>query len=173
MPAKTVARPASEKMLLQYARLSYDEIEEKTGIPALEAAEKIEFLLADRGHLNQRQTELLLLIELGDVISDARQRLTNASDRDYAAIANVILRGAKDLLDRITEARRGVEIDISEITEGQARTFGNAYDASTDEIFRILQRRYDDLTDEDTNDLKRKGMQAAAAYLMEHTAADE
>lgn len=162
-------RSVSDKMLLAVARLSAFEIEEKTGIPAVEALQRVDAMLANRGHLNQRQQELLLLVELGDVIMDARTRLPNSSDRDYAAIANVILRGAKDLLDRIAEARRGVEIDISEITAGQARTFGNAYDVSTDAMFRILKKRYSDLTDADINDLKRQGMFAAAQYLEEHT----
>jgi hypothetical protein len=161
-------------MILTYARLSAEEIEEKTGVPATEAIARLTELLRNRGWMSIKQREMLLLSEIDEVITDAKTRLSNASDRDYAAIANVILKGVESALKRIDAARRNTEIDVYEITAGNARTYGNSFDAAIDAIFKEL--RYDhpeEYSDKRLNDLKMIGMNAAADYMADHIAEEE
>jgi hypothetical protein len=116
-------RSNTDRLLLTYARLSLEEIEEKTGVPAAEAGLRLNELLRARDHLSERQEERLLIIELGDLIDDVKNRMGGANDENYADIANVALRGYEAIAKRFDARRKLTEADMAEITRAQGEMF--------------------------------------------------
>lgn len=116
-------RSNTDKLLLKYARLSGQEIAEKTGLDPVDALQRLNVLLASRDHLTERMEERLLLIELSDFVAEARERQKNASDEDYALIAGVTLRGMREIANRLDARRRLDDKDITEISAGQGSMF--------------------------------------------------
>lgn len=161
-------RNVADRLLLRYARKSPNEIEELTGIPALEAKARIDEILSARDHLTLRQEEVLILEEMAELIHESRDRMQNATDRDYATIANVALRGMTTALSRIEAAKKAVKIDVSKITEGQARVFTRIFDVGYKTILNELANKYE-IPAEVVLDLHRMAMDEAQAYANDHT----
>lgn len=114
-------RSHTTQILLQNARLSPIEIEDKTGIPADEAAARLTELLQSRDWMTDRMEERLLLIEMGDFVTEVRERQKNASEENFALIAGVTLRAYREIANRLDARRRLTDQDISEISAAQGR----------------------------------------------------
>lgn len=112
-----------DRMILQNARFSYVEISEKVGIPVGEVADRLHSLLRSRDHLSDRQEERLLIIEMGDLIDEMRNRMSASQDQFFADIAAVTLRGYEAIAKRLDARRKATETDISEITRAQGEMF--------------------------------------------------
>lgn len=131
-PTKTAAelreeerrkRSNIDQILLKNARLSPQEISERSGMPVDDAMSRLYELLRTRDHLTDRQEERLLIIEMGDLIDEMRMRSSAASEENYADIANAALRGYDAIGKRLDARRKLAEIDISEITRAQGEMF--------------------------------------------------
>lgn len=164
---KELVRTNSESLLIRYAHLSGREIEEKTGIPAIEALQKINDLLDSRDWLTVRREERLLIIEMQDLIHSARDRLEHASEDNYAAIANVALRGFKEIGLRYDQRRKNLDIDISEITAAQAHVFGGAYDTSLSHLIDSMMIAHPELERAEMMQYAREGLVLARKKLGE------
>ena len=70
-------RSALDELLLRNARKSPEQIEIATGIPANDAMERLTFLLRSRDWMSERMSEMLLMIEMGDLIDDVKKRLAS------------------------------------------------------------------------------------------------
>jgi hypothetical protein len=116
-------RSVTDKLILKYARLSLNEIEEKTGVPAAEAGLRLDELLRARDHLTERMQERALIIEMGDLIDEVRERMLTSSNDNYADIANVALRGYEAIAKRFDALRKVTEADIAEISKAQGEMF--------------------------------------------------
>lgn len=131
-------RSNTTKLLLKNARLSPQEIEDKTGIPANEAAAKLTELLQSRDWLTDRMEERLLLIEMGDFVAEVRDRQKNASEENFALIAGVTLRAYREIANRLDARRRLTDSDINEISAAQGRmmmdTIKLALDIAADHV---------------------------------------
>lgn len=160
-------RPNSDRLLLRYARKSPREIEEITGIPANEALVRLNELLDSKDHLTLRRQEILILENLNELFHESRERMTNAGDRDYAAIANAALRSATHMLAQIEKARKMNVIDVNRITQGQARVFGKVFDAGFSALLHELAGELD-LTPERVIELHKFAMNAAQEYAEEN-----
>lgn len=136
--AEKQRRSHSTNQLLAHARLSPLEIEDKTGIPAAEAAAKLTELLASRDWMTDRMEERLLLIEMGDFLAEVRQRQKDASEENFALIAGVTLRTYREIANRLDARRRLTDQDISEISAAQGNlmmdTIRLALDMAADQI---------------------------------------
>lgn len=154
-------------MLIRNARKSPREIEEVTGIPANEALARLNELLDSRDHLTVRRQEILIMEELNELFYESRERMTNAGDRDYAAIANAALRSATHMLQRLDAARKATVIDVDKITAGQARVFGKIFDVAFAHILHELAREYD-IPQARVLELHREAMDAAETYAEEN-----
>jgi hypothetical protein len=163
-------RSISNEMLIKYADLSPNEIAEKTGFTPLEAAKRLTDLLGSRDWLSDRLEERKLIIQMQDVVRDTQERLSNASDDNYAAIANVVLRGLNSIGARFDSRRKLTEVDINEITAAQARTFGRAFDAALNHIIDGLEKDYPELDMMRVGQLQREGMQKAKEVVEEKLA---
>lgn len=131
-PAKAPARKVEEtpqqrsaltEKLLANARKSGAELSELTGLPPEECIARLSALLEDRGWMTERMEERLLIIQLDDIITDARQTLKRASfDLDnYASIANVVLKGLAQIAQRFDQRRKIVDADLERVTAAYAR----------------------------------------------------
>lgn len=131
-----------DNLLIRHANKSPREVEELTGIPAGEAMTRLNELLDSRDHLTIRRQEVLIVEELMEVVHDAKERMRNAGDRDYAAIANVVIRSGSQLLTRLEAARKNTSIDVNKITDGQARVFYRIFDIMLGYILDELKGEY-------------------------------
>lgn len=159
----------SNKMLIANARLSPVEIQANTGIPALEAAEKITELLGNRNWLSAFQKEQLLIMDMEDVIADAKQRLANVGDEFYADIAAVVIRAMTGIGTRLDAQRKLVQFNIDEISRAQASVFGQAFDIALWHVVDKLMIENPQIDKSEVRQLVREGMKLAAAKLNEHT----
>jgi len=116
-------RSNMDQILLKNARLSPQEISDRSGMPVDDAMGRLYELLRSRDHLTDRQEERLLIIEMGDLIDEMRMRASSANDDNYADIANAALRGYDSIAKRLDARRKLSEIDISEITRAQGEMF--------------------------------------------------
>lgn len=116
-------RSNMDQQLLKNARLSPQEIAERTGMPVDRAMERLYELLRTRDHLTDRQEERLLIIEMGDLIDDIKSRMQSAPDQFYGDIAAVSLRAYEAIAKRLDARRKLNELDLSEITRAQGEMF--------------------------------------------------
>ena len=167
LPQVRKKRKAIDEKLLRNARKSMTWLAKETGLEATEVAERMSILLEDVGWMSERQEERYLLIELGEVISDARKRLTSASDEDYAGIAKIVLGGMQQMADRWDKRKKLVEEDIEAITRANARTFGEAYSVAADAILHSLKQLYADIEvgEADWYFIKRQALERADRTL--------
>lgn len=167
-----VERSNVDNLLIRHANKSPREIEEATGIPAAQAMARLNELLDSRDHLSIRRQEVLIVEELMEVVHDARERMRNAGDRDYAAIANVVIRSGSQLLTRLESARKNANIDVNKITDGQARVFARIFDVALGYILDELMKEYD-IPQERVLNLHREAMQEAALWAAENVIEDD
>jgi len=160
----------SNQLLLSYARLSPNEIEAKTGIPALEAAEKISALLDNRDWLTALQQEQLLIMDMQEVITDAKARMSNVTDEFYADIAAVVVRAMTGIGTRMDSQRKLLKFNIDEITRARASVFGQAFDIALWHVIDSLMVEHPGINRSEVRDLVREGMKLAAQKLNEHVA---
>lgn len=158
---------AVDKLLIRHATKSPHEIEEATGIPAAQAMQRLNDLLDSRDHLSIRRQEILIIDELMEVVHDARERMRNAGDRDYAAIANVVIRSGSQLMTRLADARKHSVIDVNMITEGQAQVFARIFDVALGYILEELKKDYD-IPQETILRLHRESMTEAQLWAAEN-----
>ena len=126
--AERKGRSLVDEMLIRHARKSPEEIEEKTGIPAREAMERLAQLLAQRDWMTERQEEKLLIQEMGDLIDNTRERMDHASEQYYSDIANVALRGFEAIGKRMDARAAITEMEMAEITRIHAEEYNGAED---------------------------------------------
>lgn len=167
MTDKLERRNNTDRLLIRNARKSAREIEEITGIPAEEALARLNELLDSRDHLTLRRQEILLMEELNELFYQSRERMQNAGDRDYAAIANAALRAATHMLGRLDAARKATIIDVDKITSGQARVFMRVFDVGFKHILDELAAEYD-ISPQRVIELHRGAMDAAESYAEEN-----
>lgn len=158
----------SNSLLLRYARLSLNEISEKTGFPPLEAAQRISDLLDNRDWLSSLRQERLLIIDMQEVVQNARERLENADDENYAPIANVVFRGMKEIGVRMDARRKLVEADINAITAAHGRIFGKAFDVALWHVLDVLMEENPGIEASHVRELVREGMHMAEEKLEEY-----
>lgn len=166
------ARTNSERLLLKHSKKSLREISEITGIAVDQVQDKLNAMLDSKDWLTIRRQEVLLIEEMTDIISEARKRMENTSDEYYANIAMVALRGITSVAERLDAQRKAVNIDISKITEGNARVFGRAFDLALDHIVREVETRHA-LDHHWLIELRREGLVQAVQYLEDHTLEEE
>lgn len=167
LPAIKDKRTAIDEKLLANARKSIAELAELTGLADTDAAERLSRLLEDKGWMSERQDERYMLIELGDLITDARARLKSASDEDYAGIAKIVLGAMQQMADRWDKRKKLVEEDIEAITQANARTFSAAYAAAMDVVFQEWRQLAPDveLSEAEEYAMKRGALKAAGKVL--------
>lgn len=158
-------RSALTEKLLRNARKSLNEISELTGLDTKDLAERYAQLFEDRGWLTERQEERLLIIELGDFISDAQKTLGDATMDQYAAIARVVLQGFSQIADRFDKRKKLVEDEINQITLANAKLFGQAFDLALQTITDGLMALHPDIKLEEIMELTREGLALADRRL--------
>lgn len=134
-----------DRIILANARKSYEEISAATGVPVDQIAVRLEQLLRSRDHLTERQEERLLIIEMGDLIDEVKDRMGGAKDENYADIANVALRGYDSIAKRLDARRKLNEVDISEITRGQGEMFLAIFVDSVGKVATRLEETHPEL----------------------------
>lgn len=171
MAKEVERRNNTDRLLIRNARKTPKEIEDITGIPANEALARLNEMLDSKDHLTLRRQEILIMEELNELFHESRERMHNAGDRDYAAIANAALRSATHMLARLDAARKANVIDVDKITAGQARVFGKIHDVSMNTILTELAREFD-IPQERVLELHRMGMQAGQDWAEENAIED-
>lgn len=158
-------RSAIDERLLRGARKSIAELSEETGLDPEDIAERMSRLLEDRGWMSQKQEERYMLIELGTLIDDARDRLKTAEDKDWGTIAKIVL-GSMTIMGERWDARaKLVDADIERITQSQARIFGEAFDIAQRHLIDGLMMLHSEITTDEITSLSREGLLLAKREL--------
>ena len=148
-PGKLVSSPALNKKLLRNARKSIREIAEETGLPAEEVAERMSNLLAERNWRDDLMEERLLLIEMGQLIEDIRERMREAStDEDYGSMARAQLSAIKLTMDQITKRRKALDGELASVTMAQARLMGEAIKIAMERAVLTLEQQFPEINGE-------------------------
>jgi len=148
-PGKLVSSPALNKKLLRNARKSIGEIAEETGLPAEEVAERMSNLLAERNWRDDLMEERLLLIEMGQLIEDIRERMREAStDEDYGSMARAQLSAIKLTMDQITKRRKALDGELASVTMAQARLMGEAIKIAMERAVLTLEQQFPEINGE-------------------------
>lgn len=157
-----------DEKLLSLARKSPAEIAEVTGLDAKFVAERIAYLLEAKDWLTDRQEERLLLIEAGALKDKAFGMLDEVEAKDFASVANVVLRSLRLVSDRLDARRKLVDDDIHKITEAHARIFANAFDTALRHIVQGFKAFDGVPSDEEVDELVEQGLRRAAGVLDEN-----
>jgi hypothetical protein len=143
MTQELVRSPQLDKRLLRMARSSAREIEEATGIPAAEVAERLSVLLDDKLYRDDLVEEKLLLVELSDTIRDLRDRMQGADNtEDYVALARVMSTNVKTMLDQIERRRKAIDVDLMKINEAHAKVIAMALEVAAEKAEMQLREEF-------------------------------
>ena len=139
------ARSAVDELLIRYARKSPEEIEDKTGIPAEQAMERLAQLTRARDWMTERMEERLLIMELGDLIDDVKTRLEHVSEQYYSDTANVALRGYEAIGKRMDARFAITEMEMAEITRVQAEIYIETLNETVQRTIEYIAEVYPDM----------------------------
>jgi uncharacterized protein YidB (DUF937 family) len=136
--------PALNKMLLKNARRSLNDIAAMTGLDVAEVSERLTVLYESGSYRDDLQEEKLLLLEVGIIISDVRERMgrLNMDDEAWASMARVQLSGVKTLLEQLEKRRKAIDGKLALITLQQARLIGDSIQLATERAAFNLAKKY-------------------------------
>ena len=154
-----------DEKLLSLARKSPVEIAAATGLDAGYVAERISFLLDSKDWLTDRQEERLLLVEAASLKDKAFGMLDAVEMRDFASVANVVLRSLKLVSERLDARRKLVDEDITRITAAHAKVFAQAFDAALQHIVAGFKAFECVPSDGEVDDLVEQGLKRAGGVL--------
>jgi len=154
-----------DERLLSLARKSPAEIAEATGLEPGYIAERIAYLLDSKDWLTDRQEERLLLIEAASLKDKAFGMLDEVDMKDFASVANVVLKSLRLVSDRLDARRKLVDDDIQKITAAHAKIFAQAFDAALQYIIAGFKAFEGVPEDEDVDDLVEQGLKRAGSIL--------
>ena len=154
-----------DEKLLSLARKSPAEIAEATGLEPGYIAERIAYLLDSKDWLTDRQEERLLLIEAASLKDKAFGMLDEVDMKDFASVANVVLKSLRLVSDRLDARRKLVDDDIQKITAAHAKIFAQAFDAALQYIIAGFKAFEGVPEDEDVDDLVEQGLKRAGSIL--------
>ena len=154
-----------DERLLSLARKSPVEIAEATGLEPGYIAERIAYLLDSKDWLTDRQEERLLLIEAASLKDKAFGMLDEVEMKDFASVANVVLKSLRLVSDRLDARRKLVDDDIQKITAAHAKIFAQAFDAALQYIIAGFKAFEGVPSDEDVDDLVEQGLKRAGSIL--------
>ena len=154
-----------DEKLLSLARKSPVEIAEATGLEPGYIAERIAYLLDSKDWLTDRQEERLLLIEAASLKDKAFGMLDEVEMKDFASVANVVLKSLRLVSDRLDARRKLVDDDIQKITAAHAKIFAQAFDAALQYIIAGFKAFEGVPSDEDVDDLVEQGLKRAGSIL--------
>jgi len=142
--------PALNKLLMKNARKSFKDIEAITGVPATEVAERLSALLDNRSWRDDLMEEKLLLAEVGMLVDDIRERMSNSfvEDEGWASMARVQLQAIKTLMEQMEKRRKAVDGKLSLVTLMQAQLMAEAIKIAQERAVLNIERKYPDLDPE-------------------------
>lgn len=161
-------KKVSDKLLRKYARFSAREIEQKTGIPALEAMARIEEMLDEEDWLSDLRKEQLLIDEFQDIAEEIKDRMHSVDDEFFADMANSAIRAMNSIGQRWDAMRKVITIDINDITAAHGRIFGSAFDIALWHVVDILMEENPSIERARVRELVREGMLLADRKLKEY-----
>ena len=155
-----------DRKLLGLARKSPVEIAELTGLEPGYVAERITFLLSSKDWLSDLQNELLLIEEAHALKDKANEFMNGIEDpRDFAGVANVVLRSLKLVSERLDARRKLVDEDITRITAAHAKVFAQAFDTALQYIVAGFKAFDGVPSDGEVDDLVEQGLKRAGSVL--------
>jgi len=85
--------------------------------------------------------------------------------KDFASVANVVLKSLKLVSERLDARRKLVDDDIQKITAAHAKIFAQAFDAALQYIIAGFKAFEGVPEDEDVDDLVEQGLKRAGSIL--------
>lgn len=169
-PAGEVAlvdSPELNKLLLRNARKSSNSIQAITGIPAAEVAERLTALLDTPSWRDDLMEEKLILAEIGLLVDDIREKMTQYSveDEGWASMARVQLAAFKTMLDQLNTRRKAIDGQLAVVSQQQAHLFAQAIKLAQERAVFNIEKKYPDLDTEIIYQEFQAALPAAIQYL--------
>ncbi len=159
--------PQLNRLLIRHARKSPAEIEEITGIPAAEVAQRLEVLLNNSSIRNDLMEEKLILAEINLVVEDIRNRMGGyvKEDEGYASMARVAIAAHKLQLDQIDKRRKAIDDKLSLISEREAALMMAAIRMARELAIAKLQIQFPEAEEEIIYDIFEESFDEALKHI--------
>lgn len=137
-------------LIRYYGNKSAEEIEELTGIPAMDVAKRTLEVLGKRDPLGEDARVQVLIIRLETMAEEIQKRLPEMSDRNVSAAVNSASGALGRVLKELREVRKESKIDVTAISETMGRILAELINIPIQHLRDELKERY--ATDDDEID---------------------
>ena len=118
---------ALNRLLLRHGRKPLNEVADMLGLPVGEVMERYDKLVNAGSYRDVLQEQKFLNLEMGELMSDIRERMDTAGkDEDYAKLAQVLVNSYKIMSDRLAEQTARVDNELERVSTAHARLMARA-----------------------------------------------
>jgi hypothetical protein len=130
-------------LIREYGRKSPVELEQLTGVPALEVAQRLERLLGERNFLSEDAAIRVLLFRLDSMVAEVESRLGDVSDRNVGAVVNAAAGAIGRQLKVLADLRDRSVVDLERVQGVYARELVRIVELSFERLLGRLEERFD------------------------------
>ena len=130
-------------LIREYGRKSPVELEQLTGVPALEVAQRLERLLGERNFLSEDAAIRVLLFRLDSMVAEVESRLSDVSDRNVGAVVNAAAGAIGRQLRVLQDLRDRSVVDLERVQGVYARELVRIVELSFERLLGRLEERFD------------------------------
>lgn len=140
-------------LVREYGRRSPRELEELTGVPALECAQRLERILGERNFLSEDAAIRVLLFRLDSMVAEVESRLSDVSDRNVGAVVNAAAGAIGRQLRVLQDLRDRSVVDLERVQGVYARELVRIVELSFERMVGKLSERFGDV---DVDDIRKE-----------------
>lgn len=131
-------------LLREYGRKSPVELEQLTGVPALEVAQRLERVLGERDFLGVDARIGVLLHRLDGMVAELEGRLEGVSDRNLGSVVNAAAGAIGRQLGVLKVLREESRVDLERVERVYADELVRIVELSFERLLGRLEERYPD-----------------------------
>lgn len=133
-------------LIREYGRRSPRELEELTGVPALECAQRLERILGERNFLSEDAAIRVLLFRLDSMVAEVESRLPDVSDRNVGAVVNAAAGAIGRQLRVLQDLRDRSVVDLERVQGLYAAELVRIVELSFERLLGRLEERFPEVS---------------------------
>lgn len=139
-----------DAMLIRYAGVkSPDEVEELTGVPAMEVAKRTKAALGKIDILDVAEKRAKLMLRLEAMVAEVEGRITDASDRNLGALINASRGSIQTILKELREIEKASKEDVDTVVNRVSQNMVAIVERSYDRQLGRLSERFPEIPKDD------------------------
>jgi len=153
-----------DELLLRLAAggASGEEMERQTGIGAAQAVVHVKRMLQNRDIWTELERRQLLLLELNELKDSLKQNAMDVKDPQHARL---LLQTLQAIAQRLDAETKKLDIDVSLVTEHQAKVMGRAFDVALEHVKKELTAKFPEIEKGEIDKLAHEGLVKAKYEL--------